>query len=129
MHFLKRSDSAFDTFGEVYFSTIHPDVVKAWHLHTKTTLNYVVPIGQIKFVLYDARQNSSTYGNIEEYFLGPDNYCLVTVPPFIWNGFKGIGTQTSLVANCSTHEHDPEEINRMDPFNNSIPYDWGLIHK
>jgi dTDP-4-dehydrorhamnose 3,5-epimerase len=129
MHFLKSGDPEFERFGEVYFSTIHPGVVKAWHLHERMTLNYVVPIGNIKFVLYDGREDSPTRGEIQELFLGPDNYCLVSVPPRIWNGFKGIGAQTALVANCATLEHDQSELRRLDPFNNDIPYDWNIMHR
>ena len=129
MHMLKSTDPAFTQFGEIYFSGVYPDVVKAWHIHTEMTLNYAVPIGRIKFVLYDDRPNSSTFGEVQELFIGSDNYCLVTVPPNIWNGFKGCGTEMSLVANCASIPHDPNEISRLDPIDNHIPYDWALKHK
>jgi dTDP-4-dehydrorhamnose 3,5-epimerase len=128
MHFLKKSDPEFESFGEVYFSTIHAGVVKAWHQHERMSLNYVVPVGNIKFVLFDPRPESPTRGMIQELFLGPDNYCLVSVPPLIWNGFKGIGEGIALVANCATLEHDPRELRRVDPFENDIPYDWKIRH-
>jgi dTDP-4-dehydrorhamnose 3,5-epimerase len=32
------------------------------------------------------------------------------------------------VANCATLPHDPHEIDRLDPFQNDIPYDWALKH-
>ena len=83
MHMLRCDDPVFMQFGEVYFSYTHPGVVKAWHLHKRMTLNYAVIAGQIKFVLYDDRPNSSTRGNILELFLSPENYLLVTVPPMI----------------------------------------------
>ena len=88
-----------------------------------------VPHGQIKFVLYDDRVDSSTRGELQEIFLGPDNYCLVTVPPLVWNGFKGVGTEMAVVANCASIPHDPAEIERKDPFDPSIPYDWALKHR
>ena len=129
MHMLKSTDPIFDKFGEIYFSGVFPDVVKGWHIHTKMTLNYSVPVGRIKLVLYDDRPSSKTFGEVQEIFLGPDNYCLVTIPPNIWNGFKGIGTEMALVANCSDIPHDPTEIRRLDPADNHIPYDWALKHK
>ena len=129
MHMLKTTDSIFEQFGEIYFSAVYPDVVKAWHIHTRMTLNFAVPIGKIKLVLYDDRPKSPTHGEIQELFLGPYNYCLVTVPPNIWNGFKGVGTEMSLVANCASIPHDPMEISRLDPSDNHIPYDWALKHK
>jgi dTDP-4-dehydrorhamnose 3,5-epimerase len=42
----------------------------------------------------------------------------------IWNGFKGLGRETSIVANCATIPHDPDEIVRRDPMDSYIPYDW-----
>jgi dTDP-4-dehydrorhamnose 3,5-epimerase len=129
MHMLKSTDSAFTQFGEIYFSGVYPDVVKAWHIHTKMTLNYAVPVGKVKFVLYDERPNSPTFGKIQELFIGENNYCLVTVPPNVWNGFKGCGTEMALVANCASIPHDPTEISRLDPADNHIPYDWALKHK
>ena len=129
MHMLKNSDPHFSTFGEIYFSCIYPDAIKAWHIHSKMTLNYAVPHGKIKFVLYDNREKSSTRGEIQEIFIGPDNYVLVTVPPMIWNGFKGMGSELSVVANCASIPHDPDEIDRLDPMSGDIPYDWALKHK
>lgn len=129
MHMLKTTDEHFDRFGEIYFSCVYPDVVKAWHLHQTMTLNYAVPVGRIKFVLYDDRPSSPTKGEVQELILGPDNYLLVTVPPLVWNGFKGLGTEMSLVANCASIPHDPHEISRVDPDNNSIPYDWAIKHR
>ena len=128
MHMLRRDCSTFSEFGEIYFSTIHPGVVKGWHLHQRMILNYAVPVGRIKFVLYDQREDSPTKGKISEVFMGPDNYVLVTVPPLIWNGFKAIGDVTSLVANCASIPHDPDEIERRDPLDEKIPYDWGVKH-
>ena len=129
MHMLKRSDSEFSQFGEIYFSCIYQNAVKAWHLHKKMTLNYAVPYGNIKFVLYDSREESPTFGTVQEIFLGPDNYCLVSVPPLVWNGFKGLSSPMALVANCASIEHDPDEIERVDPFNDIIPYDWKIKHR
>lgn len=129
MHMLRCTDSDFVSFGEIYFSCVYPGVIKGWHLHKKMILNYAVPYGKIKLVLYDERQDSPTHGKIQEIFLSPDNYCLVTIPPFVWNGFKGVGTETAIVANCSSIPHDPNEIIRMDPFDPSIPYSWDLVHR
>lgn len=129
MHMLRNDANIFLSFGEIYFSCIYPGAIKGWHIHQRMVLNYAVPFGNIKFVLYDNRPESSTRGELQEIFLGPDNYCLVTVPPLIWNGFKGIGTDMAIVANCSSIPHDSAEIDRMDPFDPSIPYDWTIKNR
>ena len=128
MHMLRSDDDHFQQFGEIYFSCVHPNEIKAWHIHKEMTLNYAVPHGKIKFVLYDDRADSPTKGQLQELFLGVDNYCLVTVPQMVWNGFKGIGTETAIVANCASIPHDPTEIDRMDPFSSQIPYSWEIKH-
>ena len=129
MHMLRNDEEHFKSFGEIYFSSIYPKVIKGWHIHHRMTLNYAVPIGHIKFVLYDDREKSSTKGSVQEIFLGPSNYCLVTVPPMVWNGMKCIGDETAIVANCASIPHDASEIDRLDPFDSYIPYDWGLKHR
>lgn len=129
MHMLREDSPVFSHFGEIYFSCTHPGVVKAWHLHKRMTLNYAVISGEIKFVLFDDRPGSATRGVVQELFISPENYMLVTVPPLIWNGFKGVGTQTSIVANCATEAHHPDELERKSPFDSSIPYSWDLKHR
>lgn len=129
MHMLRADAPGFPGFGEIYFSTVHPGAIKGWHIHKKMTLNYAVPHGLIKFVLYDDRAGSATQGELQELFLGPDNYCLVTVPPLVWNGFKGVGAEPAIVANCASIVHDSLEIDRRDPFDPRIPYDWALKHR
>ena len=127
-HMLRNDDPIYEKFGEIYFSKVYPNVIKGWHFHKKMTLNYAVISGAIKLVLFDERDGSRTNGIIDEIFFGEDNYCLVKVPPMVWNGFKGIGVGPAIVANCATLPHDPNEILRLDPFNNHIPYNWDLKH-
>jgi dTDP-4-dehydrorhamnose 3,5-epimerase len=130
MHMLKARDEHFRGFGEIYFSMVMPGAVKAWHLHKRMVISYAVPIGHIKLVLFDDREGSRSKGVVEEHFLGADNYALVQVPAFVWNGFKGYGTEPALVANCASIEHDPDEIVRLDPMKNDVvPYDWSLRHR
>jgi dTDP-4-dehydrorhamnose 3,5-epimerase len=128
MHMLKADDPHFETFGEIYFSVVERGAIKAWHLHERMTINYAVPYGRIKLVVYDDRDGSATKGQLDEIYLGESNYALVTVPPFVWNGFKGIGEHRAIVANCASIPHDPGEIVRLDPFSDRIPYDWSLKH-
>lgn len=129
MHMLRNDMDVFDGFGEIYFSCVYPGAIKGWHIHKKMILNYSVPYGHIKFVLYDERKGSKTKGEVMELFLGPDNYCLVTVPAMIWTGLKGVGTETAIVANCASIPNDPQEIERKGPFDSSIPYSWDIKHR
>lgn len=130
MHMLRATDAHFAGFGEIYFSVVYPGVIKGWHLHSRMVINYAVPSGRIKLVLFDGREGSKTHRRLQEIFLGDDFYALVQVPPGVWNGFKGIGVTPAVVANCASIVHDPDEITRMDPLvNDIIPYDWAVKHR
>ena len=100
LHMLRADDPHFLGFGEIYFSTVYPGVIKGWHIHREMTLNYACIHGRIKLVLFDDREGSPTKGELMEIFLGPDNHSLVQIPPGIWNGFKGLGSEMAIVANC-----------------------------
>jgi dTDP-4-dehydrorhamnose 3,5-epimerase len=127
-YMLRNDYPEFEQFGEIYFSMVYPNAIKAWHLHKKMILNYAVISGMIKLVLYDDRENSPTKGELMEIFTGEQNYCLIKIPSGIWNGFKEIGDKPAIVANCATIPHDPEEIVRISPFTDKIPYNWEIKH-
>ena len=124
MHMLRKNSKIFKSFGEIYFSTIFENSIKAWHLHKDSTLNYVCVKGKVKLVLFDDRKNSSSKGNYQELILSPENYFLVTIPPNIWNGFKGLDKSESIIANCLTLPHDEKEMVRKEPFDKIFNYNW-----
>ena len=128
-HMLRRDDKHFKEFGEIYFSLAYPGVIKGWHEHTIQTQNYAVVEGMIKLVMYDNRKSSNSYKKIQEVFLGDLNYSLVTIPTGIIMGYKCIGNKTSILANCSTHPHDPTEMISYDPLGDKVPYDWNIKFK
>ncbi len=121
-HCIKKKDNGFAGFGEAYFSTVIFGNVKDWKKHTKTTLNLIVPVGKIKFVLYDDRENSISKNHFFEVELSKDNYKRLTVPPNIWMSFKGTGHDLNLLLNITDIEHNPKEFLRLKP--NEINYNW-----
>jgi dTDP-4-dehydrorhamnose 3,5-epimerase len=125
-HMLKRTDPYFSRFGEIYFSTVYPGVVKGWHRHKNMTLHYACIQGRVKLVIFDEREDSPTKGKLMELFLGPDDYSLVVIPPDLWNGFKGMGDEPAIIADLIDIPHDQADSIRIDPHNNHIPYDWSL---
>jgi dTDP-4-dehydrorhamnose 3,5-epimerase len=127
-HMLKSTDPHFVEFGEIYFTTVYSGVVKGWHKHKDMTLNYACVFGRAKVALYDDREVSPTRGAVTEVFIGIDSYVLVTIPPGIWTGLKGMSEPYAIIANCCTHPHDPSRTTRLDPFANDIPYDWSIKH-
>jgi dTDP-4-dehydrorhamnose 3,5-epimerase len=122
MHALKQQEESFSGFGEAYFSTIHPRAIKGWKKHRKMALNLIVPVGTIKFVLYDDRLSSKSYQTIQEIILSPENYQRLTVPPGIWMAFQGMGKSDNILLNIASIPHDPLEADSLPIKNDSIPY-------
>ena len=126
LHMLRVDDKNYKKFGEIYFSTVNPNKIKAWHFHKLMTLNYAVVHGSIKLVLYDDRDESKTKGTIQEIILSNENHYLVSIPPKIWNGFCSSNNKHAILANCSDIPHDKEEIIRL-PFDDpKFPYKWKI---
>ena len=126
MHMLRSDDVLFKQFGEVYFSIVNPGAVKGWKKHLKMTQHFAVPIGNIKLVLYDDRENSSTKSKIQEIFIGTENYQLLQIPFLVWYSFKSVSNEFALIANCTDFLYDPKEVINTDPFDKRIPYNWSL---
>jgi len=95
MEILRCDDEIFTKFGQVYMSTAYPGVVKGWHYHKKQTDNFTCVHGMMKVVLYDSRKESQTFKTLMELFVGEKNPILISVPPEVYHGFKGIGTETA----------------------------------
>jgi dTDP-4-dehydrorhamnose 3,5-epimerase len=122
LHAAKISDAGLAGFGEAYFSKIRQNGVKAWKRHSEMTLNLVVPVGEIRFVLYDDRLESPACEKFFSVNLSLQNYQRLTVPPMIWMGFQGIGNDLNLLLNIASIPHDPQEADRLEI--SSIRYDW-----
>lgn len=123
MHMLRSDSPLFMGFGEIYFSEVLPGAVKAWKRHQRMTQHFAVPVGLLKVVLYDDREDSPTRGRVLECLLGrPDNYRLLRIPPMVWYGFTAVGDAPALVCNCPDMPHDPTESERIDQADPLVPY-------
>jgi len=122
-HAMKASDQGYSGFGEAYFSSIEPKFIKGWNRHTEMVLNLVVPIGSVRFILYDDRENQDNINQFQEVILSmEDGFSRLTIPPMIWLGFEGLAKETSLVLNIANIEHSPEEIERKEL--DEINFNW-----
>lgn len=122
MHVLRNDVPHFEKFGETYISVIYPNIVKGWKLHMRSKSHMAVPIGRIKFVLYDMRDDSPTKGQYQDVFLGDNAYQLLIVPAGIAYAWKNLLPENAYVINCATEPHQPDEGKQI-PLSN-IPYAW-----
>ena len=119
LHAMKKSDAGYVDFGEAYFSLVEFGAIKAWKRHLQMTLNLVVPIGEVQFVLIDS------VGLIREERIGEGHYARLTIPPGIWFGFQGVSKKIALLLNIADIEHSPDEVERKEL--DEVKYDWEVI--
>ena len=122
----RADDPWFEKFGQVYFTTTYPGVVKAWHHHKVQTDYFYVIKGTVKVALYDRRKDSPTYGIVNELYLA--EYCpgLVRVPPGVLHGWMCVSETEAYIVNVVSEVYnyaEPDEF-RIDPHDQTIPYDW-----
>ncbi len=131
MEMLRSDDELFLKFGQVYMTTAYPGVVKGWHYHKKQTDNFVVVKGMMKVVLYDGREKSPTYKEVNEFFMGKHNPILLQIPTYVYHGFKCISDTEAICINLPTEVYNynqPDEY-RVDPDSGEIPYNWERKNK
>ena len=123
---LRSDNDIYRKFGQVYFTTAYPGVVKAWHCHGLQTDYFFCLKGMAKMVLYDSREQSPTFGDINEFFIGEHQPLLVIIPPLVYHGFKCISETESIMINIPTepYNHEVPDEMRLDPHTDLIPYDW-----
>ncbi len=122
----RADDPWFEKFGQVYFTTTYPGVVKAWHYHKKQTDHFYVIKGMVKIALYDQREDSSTHGVVNELYLGEHCPGLLRIPPGVMHGWMCVSQNEAYIVNIVSEMYnydDPDEF-RADPHENNIPYDW-----
>lgn len=112
-HFIRSDDPDFTGFGETYITEVYKGVVKAWHGYGTKIMHYAVARGMVKLMLFDARKNSPTFEDMETLFVGDKNYVRVTIPPGVYNGFKGL--TDSIVVVTASEPFSEQGIVRFDP--------------
>jgi len=113
-------------FGQAYITTALPGVVKAWHYHRMQTDNFCVITGEAKIALYDARAESPTFREIEEFIVSGKELMLITIPPMVYHGFKNIGEEEVYLLNIPNRLYNYEEPDeyRLPADTPEIPYSW-----
>lgn len=111
-HAIKQTSTGFTGFGEAYFSIVDAGLLRDWKRHLRMTLNLVVPVGRIAFLL--AKRDGASWNSFHYAVLGPDNYARLTVSPLWFMTFAGLGPGPSILMNVADMVHDPDEAERLD---------------
>jgi dTDP-4-dehydrorhamnose 3,5-epimerase len=108
----------------VYHVTIRPHKYKGWVSHKFQDDRSFFGNGDLKIVLFDGRQDSSTFQQINEFVVGTNNRTLLTIPAGVWHLFINIGGIDANFVNMPTkpYDHENPDKYRLDLKNDLIPY-------
>ncbi len=123
---IRKTDDFFaEGFAQVSHSFMHKGVVKAWHIH-KTQIDWwYVAQGLVKAVVYDARKESPTYKQLDEFMLntstGPN--IVLKIPYGVAHGLKVLEGPADLVY-VTSGIYSKDEEGRIAYDDTDIGYDW-----
>ena len=84
-----------DSILQFNLSYSYPGIIRAWHRHKRGQVDYFICIeGSIKVCAYDDRQDSETYGELDEIVLSSERLKVARIPGILWHGFKAIGPKS-----------------------------------
>lgn len=131
-----------------YASLIQPGFAKdndKFHYHLKQKDRFTVILGEIWVLLYDARENSPTFGNLEVVSLKGGEPEIkqkttllswtITVPQGIYHGVKNPNPSLAILVNHPTSEYNPQDEGRILFSHVSIPclngknFSWEMVKK
>jgi dTDP-4-dehydrorhamnose 3,5-epimerase len=106
----------------VYLATIEPGVIKGWICHTKQADRSVVLFGRLRWVLYDGRPGSPTFGLLQQLTFTERNRHLVVIPAGVWHAVENVGAREAVFVNLPTRAYRHE-----DPDKYRLPLDTAEI--
>ena len=129
LELLHADDTLFTKIGQISVSATHPDVVNAWHYREQQVDFFACVAGMVKLVLVDTRPDSPTASAVNEFLVGEHNPLLIQVPALVYQGWRCISPELSLVVNIPSEPYRsgaPDEY-RLEP-PETLAYDWNQSH-
>jgi len=118
MEVIRNDDDIFSQFGQMSFSKTYPGVIKAFHYHKKQDDLWFFPVGNAQVVLYDTREDSSTYREVNTFYIGEDNPQVILIPIGVAHGYKVLGNTPAIIIYQTTESYNSDE-----PDEYRIPWD------
>ncbi len=99
---LQATDNHFKQFGQVYLvGDFKAGVIRAFKKHRSCWDWFSICHGAAKFVLYDDREDSATYKNLQIVITSERNPSLIVVPPGVYSGWMALSDNTQLISIAS----------------------------
>jgi dTDP-4-dehydrorhamnose 3,5-epimerase len=111
----------------VYIVEAAAGSVRAWVYHKIQSDRLAFTNGAFRFVLFDLRKESATYGHLMVLDVGAENKVQLTIPPYVVHGVKNISLENAFFINMPTEPYRPSAPDkyRLPVDDPRISYDWG----
>jgi dTDP-4-dehydrorhamnose 3,5-epimerase len=111
--------------GQVNYSVMYPNVIKAWHRHAKQTDFWLCLHGHLKVGVYDEQTDRAWIAVIGEKRPG-----VLIIPPPLWHGAATVGVEPAGLLYYVTHQYDPAapDEDRRD-YDSVVGFPWETQHK
>ena len=96
-----------------YLATIVPGVVKGWVCHMGQSDRSVPLFGRLRWVLYDGREDSPTFGLLQKATFTERNRHLIILPPGVWHAVENVGETEAGFINMPTRAYDHEQPDKF----------------
>ena len=84
--------------AQINYSTLEPQVLKAFHVHNRQTdIWFVPPEDRVVLVLVDVRAGSPTEKTVTKMLLGDGQSLLVRIPPGVAHGCRNLGDKPARI--------------------------------
>jgi dTDP-4-dehydrorhamnose 3,5-epimerase len=124
LEIVRSDDGHFLKFGQVYLvGDPIRGTIKAWHKHLKMWEWFYVSHGTAKFALYDDREDSPTYKELNTFVLGERNPSVLVIPPGVHHGHMALTDDVQLVA-VSSEPYNPKSPDEVRAPYDSFGYNW-----
>jgi dTDP-4-dehydrorhamnose 3,5-epimerase len=108
----------------VYHVTIRAGQLRGWVVHRFQNDRLFAFAGVLKIVLYDARVDSPTFGQIDVLHVGRHAPSLISIPAGVYHAVQNVGDEEGAFVNLPSepYQHDDPDKFRLPRENDVIPY-------
>lgn len=114
----RTDDGLVDKIAQVSLSITKPGIIKAFHWHKYQDDCFYVLSGKIRLVLYDAREDSKTKGQLQDFVLGDPHNQIVLIPARVLHGYKVLGEKEAALIYATNNAY-----NSNNPDEGRVPFD------